>query len=87
MNADWIGKVALFAMVALGLLVWSGLLFWALLVFFIAGRPGIPPMDAVTPLDGRRRALGWFALALLALILVPLPRALAAAFGLNCPSL
>jgi hypothetical protein len=72
-------------MVALGLFVWSGLLFWALLVFFIAGTPGMPPMEAVTPLDRRRQALAWFSFALLALILLPFPHALLPEIGLRCP--
>jgi hypothetical protein len=32
-----------------------------------------PPMDDITPLDGRRRALGLFALALIVLLLPPVP--------------
>lgn len=86
-RADWLGKVALFAMVGLGLFVWSGLLFWALIVFFIAGRPGFPPIDALTPLDPARRTVGWGAFLLLGLILLPLPHALSPAFGLHCPYL
>jgi hypothetical protein len=71
---------------------WSGsavrlvrLLFWALVVFFIARRPGIPPMEDVTPLNGRRRGLAWGSFALLALILLPLPHAISPEIGLHCP--
>ena len=81
------GTVALFAMVVLGLLVWSGLLFWALVVFFIAGRSGVPPQDAVTPLGPGRRWLGWATFALLGLILLPVPHFLSPALGLHCPYL
>ena len=84
-RAQAIGSATLFGMVALGLFVWSGLLFWALVVFFIAGAPGIPPMEDVTPIDPRRRALAWFSFALLALILLPFPHALSPDIGLHCP--
>ncbi len=86
-RAAWIGKMALGAMVVLGLFVWPGLITWALIVYFIAGRPGLPPVDDVTGLSGPRRAVGWFAYGLLALILVPLPHALSSTFGLHCPYL
>ena len=82
-----VGRATLFGMVALGLFVWSGLLFWALMVFFIAGTPGVPPMEDITPIDPRRRALAWFSFALLALILLPFPHALAPGIGLHCPYL
>ncbi len=84
-RGDWIGKLALAAMVLLGLLVWSGLLFWALLVLLIGGTKGAEPQDDATPLDGRRRALAWVTFALLALILVPFPHLLAPGLGLHCP--
>ena len=84
-RAQAVGKATLFAMVALGLFVWSGLLFWALVVFFIAGTPGMPPMEDVTPIDPRRQALAWFSFALLALILLPFPHALSPEIGLHCP--
>jgi len=84
-RAQGIGSATLFVLVALGLFVWSGLLFWALVVFFIAGRPGMPPMEDVTVLDGRRRAVAWGSFALLALILLPLPHALSPEIGFHCP--
>ena len=84
-RGDWVGKLAIVAMVLLGLLVWSGLLFWALLVFMIGGTRGAEPQDDTTPLDGRRRALAWGTFALLALILVPFPHVLAPGLGLHCP--
>ena len=86
-RAAWIGKVTLGGMVVLGLFVWPGLITWALIVYFVAGRPGIPPLDDVTVLDGKRRAIGWFAYGLLALILLPLPHALSSTIGLHCPYL
>jgi membrane-associated protease RseP (regulator of RpoE activity) len=84
-RARTIGSATLVALVGLGLFVWSGLLFWALVVFFIAGTPGMPPMEDVTALDGRRRAIAWGSFALLALILLPLPHAISPEIGLHCP--
>lgn len=86
-QASRLAGVALFTIVVLGVFVWSGFLLWALIVFFVAGRTGIPPVDALTPLDGRRRLLGWVSFAILASILVPLPHALFGAVGLHCPYL
>jgi len=86
-KAAQLGRFSLFAMVALGFLVWPGLLFWALLVYFIAGRPGIPPQDDVTLLDGTRRRVGWLSFALLAVILLPLPHVFSRLIGLHCPYL
>jgi len=53
----------------LGLNVW---LLWALLVqLFGVMHP--PPLDDITPLDPRRRALGIFALILFLILIVPIP--------------
>ena len=87
-HADWVGKVALGAMVLLGLLfVWSDLLFWALFVFAVGGTRGIQALDDVTPLDGRRRVVALASFALVAVILSPLPHVLAPSLGVHCPCL
>ena len=82
-----IGVGALITLFALALFVWPGLMLWAWIVWFIAGTRDVPPLDDVTPLDRNRRALGWFAFILLAAILVPVPHALYASFGIHCPYL
>ena len=86
-RAGAIGKAALAAMTVLGLFVWSGLLLWVLLVWFVAGRSGLPPADDLTPVEGRRRALGWCTLVLPVLTLLPFPHALSPYLGLHCPYL
>jgi membrane-associated protease RseP (regulator of RpoE activity) len=53
----------------LGLNVW---LLWAILVQ-IFGVMHPPPLDDITPLDPRRRALGIFTLFLLIILIVPIP--------------
>src|SRR5262245_5603342 len=79
-----ISSMALWSLLLLGLFVWRGLLTWALLAFFIAGNP-TPPLNDLTPLTPGRRWLGYVTLALLLLILVPLPPELWPAGGVHCP--
>jgi hypothetical protein len=78
---------ALITLFALALFVWPGLMMWAFIVWFIAGTRDAPPLNDVTPLDPRRRALGLFAFLLLAAIMVPVPHALYPSFGIHCPYL
>lgn len=82
-----IGMAALVALFGLGIFVWSGLLFWAFIVWFIAGRKGLPPLNDITALGAGRLALGWFALAILAVILLPVPHELFESLGIPCPYL
>jgi len=65
--------------------VWPGLMMWAFIVFFIAGTRDAPPANDLTPLDVSRQAIGYFAFALLAMILVPVPHTLYGTFGIHCP--
>lgn len=78
---------ALVALFGLGIFVWSGLLFWAFIVWFITGRKGLPPLNDITTLGAGRLALGWFALAILAAILIPVPHELFESLGVSCPYL
>lgn len=79
-----IGSIAMWSLLLLGLFVWSGLLTWALLVFFLAGR-GTPALDDLTGISAGRRVLGYVALVILLLILVPVPPTLLNEIGINCP--
>lgn len=54
---------------------WEGWLVWVVLAVALGLRHP-PPLDDVTPLDGPRRRLALFALALLAALLTPLPFAI-----------
>jgi hypothetical protein len=78
---------AVVTLVILGIFVWSGLLFWAFIAFFIAGRKGLPPLDDVDHLGPGRRLVGWAAFAILAAILMPVPRALLDTLCAHCPYL
>lgn len=79
-----ISSMAMWSLLLLGIFVWPGLLMWAVIVFFIAGNPA-PPLNDLTPLAAGRRWLGYATLAILILILLPLPHALWPAAGIHCP--
>lgn len=83
---DFIGTIAMWSLLLLGFFVWPGLLTWAIIIFFIAGR-STPPLNDLTPLTPARLALGYVALLILALIIVPLPHAFWPAARIHCPYL
>ena len=70
-----ISSLAMWSLFLLALFVWPGLMMWALIVFLIAGR-GAPPLNDLTPLDPSRQVLGYVTLAILVLILAPMPHSL-----------
>ena len=82
-----ISSLAMWSLLLLALFVWPGLLTWAILVFLLAGNAPIPPLNDLTDISPGRRWLGYATFAVLALILVPLPRALWSATGIHCPYL
>ena len=53
-------------------LVWQGWLLWAGLIFLF-GRTYARPLDEITPLDPRRKAVAAFGLLLFFLLFIPLP--------------
>jgi membrane-associated protease RseP (regulator of RpoE activity) len=83
-RARQIGIGAFLVMLGLGLFVWPGLLTWALLIALVAGFAHMPALDDVTPLDGKRFALGGIALAVLVLTIMPLPTGMRGLM-LDCP--
>ena len=73
---------ALISKLAVGMLMLLGLAFgsptwliWPVLVVALMGFQHAPPLDDITPLDGKRRALGIFSLLLLFVLLPPVPLA------------
>ncbi len=58
-------------LVLLGM-AWSGWWLWALLLFFL-GRIYAEPLDQITPLDPRRRAIAIFGVVLFVLVFTPVP--------------
>jgi membrane-associated protease RseP (regulator of RpoE activity) len=71
-------SVVVVALVALGL-VWTGWYLWAFLIFFL-GRAHAQPLDTITPLDGRRKALAILGIVIFFLVFTPVPLAI---FGLG----
>jgi len=68
--ASIIGLIAVFF---LAFFVSSELLMWAFVIFFIASTRNVLPANDLTPIGPARTALGYLALALLLIILIPLP--------------
>jgi len=54
---------------------WSGWWLWAALLFWV-GRTHAEPLDQITELDSKRRALGWFAIVIFVLVFTPVPMVL-----------
>jgi membrane-associated protease RseP (regulator of RpoE activity) len=63
--------VILIVLLLLGL-VWNGWWLWAALIFFF-GRFYAEPLDQITTLDGKRRALAVLGLVVLLLVFIPVP--------------
>jgi membrane-associated protease RseP (regulator of RpoE activity) len=61
----------LVALIILGT-VWSGWWLWAFLIFLL-GRSHAEPLDQITPLDSRRKALAVFGLVVFVLVFTPIP--------------
>jgi membrane-associated protease RseP (regulator of RpoE activity) len=63
-----------FVLVALIILgtVWSGWWLWAFIIFLM-GRAHAEPLDQITPLDARRKALAVFGLVVFVLVFTPIP--------------
>ncbi|MEP7199676.1 MAG: site-2 protease family protein [Chloroflexota bacterium] len=69
--AGWIARATFGGMLLLSL-IYPGWFIWALLIFFVGLRHP-PPLNDVTPLDPRRRALGIATMLFALLIIVPVP--------------
>jgi len=63
--------IVLIALVLLGF-VWPSWWLWAVIIFLL-GRFHAEPLDQITPLDGRRRAVAVFGLVLFVLLFMPVP--------------
>lgn len=64
-------KFVLFALLLAGFL-WSGWWLWAAIIFFF-GQAHADPLDQITPLDRRRKALAMLTLIVFILVLTPIP--------------
>jgi membrane-associated protease RseP (regulator of RpoE activity) len=67
-----ISKILVLIMLILGFLFWDGWLIWALLLL-ILGLRHPPVLYWETPLDGRRRLVGWITTIIFVLTFIPIP--------------
>ena len=69
----WVSRLGLAVILALGVTrYWDGWLIWGLLLLFMGVRHP-PPLDPHTPLDIKRKLVGWFVLVVLVLTFIPAP--------------
>jgi len=69
----WVSRLTVFAILTLGVTrLWDGWLIWGILLLFMGVRHP-PPIDPDTPLDPKRKFMGWFLLATLAVTFIPVP--------------
>lgn len=71
-RAHSVAILALLGIVAMGALFWSGWFTWAFLIFLM-GTQHPAPLNDITELDGKRRALGWLALGIFLAVITPAP--------------
>jgi membrane-associated protease RseP (regulator of RpoE activity) len=69
----WVSRLTVLAILTLGVTrLWDGWLVWGILLLFMGVRHP-PPVDPDTPLDAKRKFLGWFLLGTLAVTFIPVP--------------
>ncbi|PYY14640.1 MAG: hypothetical protein DMG61_09310 [Acidobacteria bacterium] len=66
-----VSRLTVLALVPLGVFSWAGWLFWAALLLVSLMRH--PPVPEYPPLDRKRKLLGWFALLMFVLTMLPAP--------------
>ena len=72
-RARLISMLTLAIMAVVGAFYWQGWLFWVLLISLVVGIGHPPPLNEITPLDGRRKFLGYAMLGVFMLLFVPTP--------------
>jgi membrane-associated protease RseP (regulator of RpoE activity) len=72
-RAKVVSIAGLIAVFLLAFFVGSTLLMWAFVIFFVASTRDLLPENDLTEIGASRTVLGYFALALLLLILLPVP--------------
>ena len=69
----WVSRLALVVILALGFMRWwDGWLIWGILLLFM-GVHHPPPLDPYTPLDLKRKFVGWLMLFILVVTFIPVP--------------
>jgi membrane-associated protease RseP (regulator of RpoE activity) len=70
-RARLVWPIIILGLVALGW-VWNGWWLWAALLFLL-GRRSAQPLDEITPLDGKRKALAVLGILLFLIVFIPVP--------------
>ena len=71
-----VGTVFAAALLVMGVTLWDGWIFWAVLVFFLLGVDHPAPLNDITPLDGKRRAVALLTILVFVLVFTPIPLAI-----------
>jgi hypothetical protein len=66
-----ISRLTVLALIPMGIFLWMGWLVWAILLLISLMRH--PPVPQDPPLDGKRKALGWFAALMFVVTMIPAP--------------
>jgi membrane-associated protease RseP (regulator of RpoE activity) len=65
-------------LLVMGIALWQGWFMWAFLIFLLGvGHP--PPLNDITPLDGKRKLLALLVILIFVLVFVPVPLKIVAA--------
>ena len=67
-----VGMLFVAALLVMGATLWQGWFTWAILIFLLGvGHP--PPLNDITPLDGKRKLLALLTILIFVLVFVPVP--------------
>lgn len=72
-QARWVGYAVLVVLVVLGVVAWNGWFMWVFLIVFVTGLRHPSPLNEVTPLDSRRKLIGWLTMFIFFLTFTPTP--------------
>jgi membrane-associated protease RseP (regulator of RpoE activity) len=70
----WVSRLTVIVLFFFGFIGgWVGWIFWGVLILALTGVRHPPPADPETPLDPKRKVIGWLLLATLAVTFTPVP--------------
>jgi membrane-associated protease RseP (regulator of RpoE activity) len=73
-----VGTLFIATLLVMGIALWQGWFMWAFLIFLLGvGHP--PPLNDITPLDGKRKLLALLVILIFVLVFVPVPLTIVAA--------
>jgi membrane-associated protease RseP (regulator of RpoE activity) len=73
-----VGTLFVATLLVMGIALWQGWFMWAFLIFLLGvGHP--PPLNDITPLDGKRKLLALLVILIFVLVFVPVPLTIVAA--------